>query len=181
MKKLTALALTLAFYCGSASGAVIYDEVLDGDLLGAVDPLTTFNFTVGVNSISGITGYNGEVPDSDSFAFVIPSGTALASASLVVNLAGLSSTNWQFRKGSAALFGGTLLEIVGSSQNFTMTPQLADTYQIYGNSLGGLTGIAGYTFTFNVQSDRGGPEVPEPASMGLLGAGLVAALAIRRR
>ncbi len=181
MKKIAALAMTMAFYCASASGAVIYNETTDGDLLGAVDPLTTFNFTVGANTISGFTGYNGSEVDFDSFAFVIPSGTSLASASLVVNLLGLQSTDWQFRKGSAALFGGTLLEVVGSTQNFTTAPQLADTYQIYGNSLGGGTGLASYTFTFNVLADRGVPEVPEPTSMALLGGGLLAALAFRRR
>lgn len=95
---------------------------------------------------------------------------------------GLTYADWQFRKGSADAVGGTLLEAVGSSQNFTTTPQLADTYQLYGNSISGAAGTnATYTFTFNVQATRGGPDVPEPTSMALLGGGLLAARAIRGR
>lgn len=176
LKKIFLMAALMALFCGAAQSAVIYQEWTDGDLLGQVDPLTTFNFTVGTNTVSGATGY--ETPgnaDFDSFAFVLPVGTTLSSASLAVNLGGgLQSVQWSFKKGSAALFGGTELEIIGDTQNFTQIPQAADTYQIYGVTMSGgqtFTGNATYVFTFDVTSDGGGAGVPEPGTLGLMGIG----------
>lgn len=109
------------------------------------------------------------------FAFVIPVGTTLSSASLAANLdGGLLYVDWQFKKGSAALFGGTLLETVGSTQNFTLVPQAADTYQIYGNSISAgpnFLGNGSYVFSFEVTDNGGGFGVPEPGTMALLGTG----------
>lgn len=185
MRKTIGLAaLLLAGFCGQAFAGIIYSETVDGDLTDQSNPLTTLNFSAGANTVSG-RGTQGSVIDFDSFAFVIPTGGTLTSATLQMTFSGAMQTaDWQFRSGTNVPVSGTFLQSVGSSSGFTAVPQGPDTYQLYANSYGGppqQDGAVDYVFTFNVDLPRGG-DVPEPGSVMLLGGGLAAmAWRLRRR
>src|SRR5688572_3644792 len=75
---LSCAALALLGFAAAASGApIIYNEAIDGDLPNQgtplnTDPLHTFVFDLGTNTISGTISGGGDPSDHDSFAFVIP-------------------------------------------------------------------------------------------------------------
>ncbi len=169
---------------GPMAAGVIYNEAVDGDLEYRVNPLLTLNFGLGTNTVSG-HGTQGSIIDFDSFAFVVPGGTALTSASLQMTFSGgMETSEWVFLSGSNVPLGGAELYLVGSIGGFTSIPLAPGMYQLYSHSYGGspnLDGAVDYVFTFDVTVPGGG-EVPEPGSMTLLGGGLAAmAWRLRRR
>jgi hypothetical protein len=175
------LAAIVAFFALTVStfaAPILYSEAVSGDLPASGNPLPTFTLDAGVNTISGTTGFDGDVADFDSFAFIVPTGlqVVIANVTLTDFIGDLPAASWYLNSGSPAAFEGNSLEFIEvdspGTQNFTTTPLAPDTYNLTAWVLGGV-GYSNFTFTFTV-------IVPEPTSLALLGfAGL--ALARRRR
>jgi hypothetical protein len=170
MRLLPASALLLAALACPVSAAVIYNESPSGDLPANPDLLAPFQFTLGINTVSGSLFRSGDEFDFDAFRFTIPSGAFLSAASLEFLATGDLTSEWQFRRDNN---GFTHLEYLTGTQNFSATPQPDGLYEIRAFALYG-DGSADYTFSFEVVA------TPEPATFLLLTPAL-AFLALRRR
>jgi hypothetical protein len=179
------VALVLASLSAQVYAGIVYSETVDGDLSEFANlpsgTLTTLNFSAGTNTVSGRQTFSSPF-DLDSFAFTIPSGSSLVTASLQTTLAGgATSSTWLFYSGSAVPGAGTSLGSVTNLSGFPTIPQGSGTFQLLAFQVPGpfAAGTVDYTFTFDVQAQNG---IPEPGSMLLLGGGLaVMAWRFRRR
>ncbi|WP_425613651.1 hypothetical protein NA78x_003486 [Anatilimnocola sp. NA78] len=175
-------AVLLGFVSTSHAAIIAYNETVNGDLPSSV-PISVGTLDLGINTVSGTTGFGGSYLDFDSFRFTIAPGQQLTAINLdLANISGSSviSAGWGFyRVSPVPVFLG---DISASSQPNSVIPSVfpqgAGIYSISASSLAG-TGPRSYTFNFEVASTA---TTPEPASCviwGVLGiAGLVAA---RRR
>ncbi|MBI4907562.1 MAG: PEP-CTERM sorting domain-containing protein [Acidobacteria bacterium] len=165
---------------GSAMAAPIsYLESVGGDL-PTIGGLPVFTFDVGSNTVSGVAGFT----DFDSFAFVIPVGMSLDSASIATTAAGSYRLKGSLRTGSSVSLGTLLANwdaIPPGTLILSSTPSGPGTYHIWHSE--NTTSLAGtnptnYTWTFAVSSTA---AVPEPTIAGMTAAGLLGLFALRRR
>ena len=175
--KWAALASLVLPTVASQAAPISYSESVDGDL-PPFDPVPTFTFDIGVNTVSGSISLILPDVDFDAFAFVVPAGLQVTSGSAtLVDVAGdVSSAKWQLHAGSDQLYNGTPVKLLDiSSPGSDTIPALgSNTYNLSPHEMGQRAdnSTANYTFTFNV--------IPEPASLSLLALGSVALLRRRR-
>jgi hypothetical protein len=175
--------------CGAAGASTIhYDEAVSGDLDWLANPLTTFALDIGVNTVTGTISVvaPGEV-DFDSFAFTVPVGANLVSASVALfDQTGNSLTAaWSLYQGSAISGGGTYVESLfanpASAVSLSSVPLGAGVYNVPEGSISdNPPASSAYTFTFDVEPDAA--AVPEPRAVAPLSVALLGlAELIRRR
>jgi hypothetical protein len=168
---------------GSASAAVVdYDESVSGDLSRTISGQTptVFNLGAGSNTVRGTVDYQpgadgGEnTIDWDSFSFIVAPEHSLASIALRVTGTHEGNTGWLVRSGSTVAGQGTILDALYAFTPADSTaldgPFGAGAFYVTLYSIG-MLGTTNYEFTLAV-TDRSVPDVPEPATLALLGLGV---------
>ena len=151
-----------------------YEESVSGDL---ALPSPTFLLDIGANTISGTTEWklSGEM-DLDTFLFVVPSGTVLASINFAFGTTGTAIEAGLFyllfdTTPVESAFGDPLLDVTGTGSVAFLPgifPLPADTYKLSSGGASKNPALSAfstdYTWTLNVAS------VPDSTStLGLLG------------
>ena len=186
---------------GWANATVIYDELSDGDL-GSNDTENLI-LGIGVNIIKGSSFYTVTAGrDWDDFLFTLGPGMTLDSINYIFSEVSLLSetaslyTYYTLYENNYGLNGGTLLgsevglQITGSSPvsmfSSSFPLSIANTYAMDNTAMGGgggsienVGGSWNYEFQINVSSSA--EPIPEPATILLLGTGLVGAAGAARR
>ena len=167
--RLAAVVTLLTLVSSLAQAAPIaYVESVDGDLPDTGTPLPDVHFDVGLNTVSGNTGYDANTDsDLDSFAFVIPTGFSMISGSVLLTDAqgNLTTARWELHSGSSNWLTGTFVEQLDSDSpgSATISALSAGTYNMSATSLTANLPVpanANYVFSFNI--------VPEPTTLGIL-------------
>lgn len=185
MSKTLALAFLFAFsmITSACHGQLAYDEAVDGDLSGLFGTPTVLTLGLGVNTIGGTLGPNGNGgatngQDADYFTFTLGANETANSLDIIRGDAGASFSAYT----NAAFFNGqTTNDIVGNGSLFSPSGLAdADVPSILGPGSHAFwiqeTGAAtSYEFTVNVVA------VPEPSSLMLFGIVGAAGLLRRRR
>lgn len=176
------------FATTSSAAPLAYQESVSGDLPGiGVLPILTLD--IGSNTVSGTTGFPVEPPlDFDSFAFMIPVGSVLVSASVqLMDVAGNTGdfviASWRLYSGSSTADSGTLIELLEASSPgsdaLTSTPLGAGLYNFTALGLGvSLVSLANYTFTLTLREAQ---AIPEPGTLLLAGLALAGLASTRGR
>jgi hypothetical protein len=175
-----ALNLAAVPQCALAA-PVAYSESTHGEL-SAGGTLITLPFEEGVNTIAGALS-NAFFIDFDSFAFTVPDGFEVQSASVMIedsllDFGDYRTVSWALYAGSDMFGNGALLQNVvapvPSETEISVVPLPAGLYNLsqYGFDAD-ANALADYTFTFVVT------PVPEPAALAL--PALAAAMLCRRR
>jgi hypothetical protein len=193
---LWALPLVVLFGMTTTAQAtpVAYKESVSGDL-GALPPFTQFTLDVGANTVSGTShdfATNGDI-DSDSFAFAVPAGMQLVDISysfVMTPLAGTTEstalTAFILENGNGgSTIASSSINLLGASPVIEFGSSLPlgpGTYSLFNASFTS-TSISGWTsdYTWTLDVRGAATPVPEPASMVLLGGGLVGVGARRWR
>jgi hypothetical protein len=166
----------------------MYNESANGDLqAGGTLPIMTFD--LGVNTVVGAT-IAASFIDFDSFAFSVPAGMQISSATLETEFVDFvpggffSGAQWAFNKGTNNYGNGQLQEVPampatagGTPYTFTSLPQGDGIYNLSQGGLSAFNGLGQYRFSFTVVA-----AVPESATLVPLtaAAALVATLGLRR-
>jgi len=177
----------LSIAASSANAQLTYDESTDGDLSGVFSSPASLNFDVGVNTIIGDIGNNGNTGatnGNDADYFTINIGASETLGSINVN----SRTDGA---GNGSFFGyiaGTSFPDQATTDGFIIFD--GDDGDILDDIAGGPLGPGDYTFwiqeTGNVGIDYSigfnvTSSVPEPGSLAFLAAGLGLLLTRRKR
>jgi hypothetical protein len=176
---------TLALASTAQAAVVNYAESVSGDL-PLFNPLPTFTFDIGENTISGRTGASGGNADGDSFAFVVPVDAELVAAQVQMTdaIGNLLSANWNLYSNSLSFNSGVLVANVNAPSPgttvFASSGLGAGNYNLSAASLSSIGGndFADYTFTFTLRSVN---QVPEPSSLALFGIAALAGASVRLR
>jgi hypothetical protein len=168
-----------------------YQESVSGDLPDSLPVPAAFLFPldVGVNTVSGtasldFSNANNAIHDIDSFAFTVPVGMVLTDISYAFVRSGNSTTGfyeYKLFKDNALVtaLGVDTIDLFAPSPKsiFVAELPLSDgTYGFETNNLGVSNGgrwTDDYTWSLTVA--RTDAPVPEPASLALLGSGLIGA------
>jgi hypothetical protein len=190
--------LLAALAVPAAHAADGWDEAVSGDFSNVGTAPTAISLGVGTHLIAGTTGRVGGVVDRDYFTFTLPAGTQLeslhvltgstflgtsalsfiavqAGTQLTVNPTGGSAAGllgwWHFGENDV---GTDILGLIGSGFGATgfTDPLPAGSYAFWIQDTG--SGTARYRLDFTVTA------VPEPATAGLLLAGLVGVASLAR-
>jgi len=186
MSKTLAIAFLFAFSMinSACQGQLVYDEATDGDLSGLFATPTPLTLGVGLNTITGTIGPNGNDGatngnDADYFTFVLGPNESANSLTIIRDDPGSSFSAYT----NASSFNGqTTGDIVGNGSLFSPAGLAdGDVPSILGSGAHAFWiqetgGATGYTFSVNVVS-----TVPEPSSLLVLGIFGAAGLLRRRR
>ncbi len=182
--KLAGAVATLALATTAHAEVVNYSESVSGDLPNFGNPLSTFTFDIGANTISGRTGVSGVVVDGDSFAFIVPVGAELVAAQVQMTdaIGDVTAVVWRLGSNSLLYLGGAFVSNVEAlspaTTVFASSGLGAGNYNLSASTISFATPngyFADYTFSFTLRSIN---QVPEPSSLALFGiAGLAGARA----
>jgi hypothetical protein len=184
-------ALVLVPAAHAAASSLTYNEAVSGDLAWHPDSQVPLDFGIGVNTVTGHTFADPTGFDWDSFVFSIPSGAQLTDIS--VSYASTWTPTTQHAELDYGLHPGTK-PLPGTVSWVTLDlflpggpgavlswalPLGPGVYSIDWMSAGygGFEPVAfysDYTWSFTVAGPASAPTVPEPASLMLLGTGLIA-------
>ena len=170
---------------------ITYNEAVSGDL-GDNFAARLFTLDAGSNPVSGTTsfGANGISFDFDNFAFVVPAGMHVTD--ITYGFTTVTNGDMTFRSIGYLLGDGNAPPVFPSLSNFApymltdtsplhafaaVLPLGTGTYAVEEDVAGGTGFATNYTWTLSVAADA----TPEPASLLLLGTGLVAIGARRWR
>ena len=184
--------LMTGFVRPAAATPISYSESVSGDLAGSLPAPTVFTLDVGVNTVSGTSTYGGNSPtDSDSFAFSVPVGMTLTGISYAFVRGGTATagnTGFDLDNGNvnpvAPFFGPQIVNLFGASPVVMFAsalPLTAGTYAMFNESLAYVGGGWTDNYTWSLTVAPTATAVPEPASLVLLGSGLIGASARRWR
>jgi hypothetical protein len=127
-------------------------------------PLPIMALDVGTNTVKGTSGITNDVGDLDSFAFTVPVGDQLVSASVAAsdvagNSGEISGLAWALLKGSANFNSGTFLQAINvlspGTTTFSSTPLGSNTYNLTDSGFtitNDGTALSDYTSTFVVEA-----------------------------
>lgn len=196
LKKLTQIVGASALLAASsiASATVIYNEAVSGDASGtAISGLLTASTNLGTLAVgtSSVLGENTAF-DNDWFSFVIGAGTQLDAIRFFYYSGAGGNAGWAIGTTVQADFAGPVDATAGSSNLLTVVDWasaggtspgsfLAPGSYAFKIGTGNVGGIS-YGLNFVVSATTPPPAVvPEPGTLGLLGAGTLAAVGLRRR
>jgi PEP-CTERM motif len=190
------VAVLLVARVGSAT-PIAYDEGVSGDL-PTLYPAPLFTLDVGSNTVKGTTHLHPLVdePDADNFSFVVPVGLHVtdivyAFQTSLVGGTTNASAHYVFDTGNVVpvfpFLGTVTLDFFSPSPVHpfgSALPLGAGTFTVQEDEMAVGPFVSGfttnYTWTLAVVADTP-TAVPEPATLCLLGTGLVGTWARRRR
>jgi len=174
----------------AGASPISYTESVSGDLVSGLPAPTVFTLDVGVNTVSGTSTFGPTSSDFDSFAFDVPVGMQVTDISYAFVRTGTATAGFtgfaldNGNPGAFPLLAQQIVNLFGASpvgMFATTLPLGAGIYSVQNESLSraGIDWTDDYTWSLTVTSTAAG--VPEPASLVLLGSGLVGAGARRWR